>query len=153
MTTETNEIVWRPTPEVAERSRIGRFMRAHGLASLEALQQRSVADPEWYWDAVVRDLGVRWSRPYDRVLDGSRGVAWPVWFPGGRLNFTDNCVDRHVDAGRGGKPAIVWEGDDGQSRTLTYTELAVEVNRLANALKALGVGEGDRVGVFLPMSP
>ena len=68
----------------------------------------------------MRDLGVRWSRPYERVLDGSRGVPWPVWFPGGRLNFTDNCVDRHVDAGRGAKPAIVWEGDDGQSRTLTY---------------------------------
>src|SRR4029077_2868787 len=106
-----------------------------------------------YWDAVVRDLGVRWSRPYDRVLDGSRGVEWPTWFPGGRLNFTDNCVDRHVDAGRGAKPAIIWEGDDGQSRTLTYAELAAEVNRLGKALKALGVGEGDRVGIFLPMSP
>ena len=61
MTTETNDIVWRPTPEVAERSRIGRFMRAHGIASLAELQPRSVADPEWYWDAVVRDLGVRWA--------------------------------------------------------------------------------------------
>ena len=119
MTTETSEIIWRPTPEHIERSRIARFMRAQGVASLGELQRRSVADPEWYWAAVVRDLGVRWSRPYERVLDGSRGPAWPVWFPGGRLNFTDNCVDRHVDAGRGGKPAIVWEGDDGQSRTLT----------------------------------
>ena len=153
MTTDTDGIVWRPTPEVIELSRIDRFMRAHGIATLDDLQRRSVADPEWYWDAVVRDLGVRWTTPYTRVLDGSRGVAWPHWFPGGRLNFTDNCVDRHVDAGRGGKPAIVWEGDDGQSRTLTYAELAVEVNRLANALKTLGVGEGDRVGVFLPMSP
>ena len=153
MTTDTGGIVWRPTPEVAERSRIARFMRAEGVASLAELQRRSIADPEWYWDAVVRDLGVRWSRPYQRVLDGSRGPAWPVWFPGGRLNYTDNCVDRHVAAGRGARPAIVWEGDDGQSRTLTYAELAAEVNRLANALKALGVGEGDRVGVFLPMSP
>jgi acetyl-CoA synthetase len=153
MTTDTDGIVWRPTAEVAEHSRIARFMRAEGVASLAELQQRSIADPEWYWDAVVRDLGVRWSRPYERVLDGSGGPAWPVWFPGGRLNYTDNCVDRHVDAGRGVRPAIVWEGDDGQSRTLTYAELAAEVNRLANALKALGVGEGDRVGVFLPMSP
>jgi len=153
MTTETSGIIWRPTPEHIERSRIARFMKAQGIATLEQLQTRSVADPEWYWDAVVRDLGVRWSRPYERVLDGSRGVAWPTWFPGGRLNFTDNCVDRHVDAGRGGKPAIIWEGDDGQSRTLTYAELAVEVNRLANALQTLGVGEGDRVGIFLPMSP
>src|SRR5438552_12837965 len=153
MTTERSEIVWRPTPEHLERSRIARFMKAHGLASLADVQRRSVADPEWYWDAVVRDLGVRWTAPYTRVLDASHGVPWPTWFPGGRLNFTDNCVDRHVDAGRGAKPAIVWEGDDGRTRTLTYAELAAEVNRLANALEALGVGEGDRVGVFLPMSP
>ena len=153
MTTAADGFVWRPTPEVAERSRIARFMRAHGIGTLAELQRRSVADLEWYWDAVVRDLGVRWTAPYTRVLDDSSGVAWPTWFPGGRLNLTDNCVDRHVDAGRGAKPAIVWEGDDGHSRTLTYAELAAEVNRLANALRALGVGEGDRVGIFLPMSP
>src|SRR6266446_3200128 len=147
------EIVWRPTKEYVERSRIGRFMRAHQIGSLEELQRRSIVDPEWYWDAVVRDLGVRWTRPYERVLDSARGIQWPRWFPGGLLNFADNCVDKNVDAGRGDKPAIIWEGDDGQSRTLTYRELAREVNRLANALTRLGVAEGDRVGVFLPMSP
>ena len=153
MTTETHGIAWRPTPEVAERSRIGRFMRAHEIATLAELQRRSIADLAWYWEAVEHDLGLRWTTPYTRVLDESRGVPWPIWFPGGRLNFTDNCLDRHVEAGRGAKPAVVWEGDDGQSRTLTYAELAAEVNRLANALRGLGVGEGDRVGIFLPMSP
>jgi len=148
-----SEIVWRPTREFAERSRIARFMRAQKIDSLGELQRRSVADPEWYWDAVVRDLGVRFTRPYTRVLDSSRGVQWPRWFPDGLLNFTDNCVDRNLDAGRGDQAAIIWEGDDGQSRTLTYRALAREVNRLANALRHLGVGEGDRVGVFLPMSP
>ena len=87
------------------------------------------------------------------MLDGSRGVPWARWFPGGRLNFADNCLDRHVEAGRGARPAIVWEGDGGESRTLTYAELLREVSRLANALTQLGVGEGDRVGIFLPMSP
>jgi len=149
----TESIVWRPSTKHLEQSRIARFMKVHGIATLEELQRRSMADLEWYWDAVVKDLGVRWTTPYARVLDDSRGIEWPTWFPGGRLNFTDNCVDRHVDAGRGAKPAIIWEGDDGQSRTLTYTELAAEVNRLANALQTLGVGEGDRVGIFLPMSP
>src|SRR5438477_271262 len=83
----------------------------------------------------------------------SSAKARPRWFPDGRLNFADNCLDRHLDAGRGGKPAIIWEGDDGASRTLTYAELTAEVNRLANALKALGIRAGDRVGIFLPMSP
>jgi acetyl-CoA synthetase len=153
MTTEPDGVAWRPTPDVVQRARIGRFMRAHGIATLAELQRRSVADLAWYWDAAVRDLGVRWTTPYVRVLDDSRGAPWPIWFPGGRLNLTDNCLDRHVDAGRGARPAVVWEGDDGQSRTLTYAELAAEVNRLANALQGLGVGEGDRVGIFLPMSP
>src|SRR6058998_1999861 len=151
--TGKSEIIWRPTPDYVERSRLARFMRSQRIGSLEELQRRSVEDPEWYWDAVVRDLGVRWTRPYTCVLDASRGIQWPRWFPGGLLNFTDNCVDKNLDAGRGDKPAIIWEGDDGQGRTLSYRELAHEVNRLANALKRLGVGEGDRVGVFLPMSP
>jgi acetyl-CoA synthetase len=147
-----DEIVWRPTPEVVERARITRFMRAHGLSSLAELQRRSVADTEWYWTAVVRDLGLRWLQPPTRVLDGARGPAWPAWFPGGRLNFTDNCIDRHLEAGRGEKPALIWEGDDGQGRALTYHDLGREVGRLANALQRLGVGQGDRVGIFLPMS-
>jgi acetyl-CoA synthetase len=149
----SDEIIWRPTPEVIERARITRLMRSLGVTTLEELQRRSVDDPEWYWNGVMKDLGLRWLTPYTKVLDGSRGPAWPTWFPGGRLNFTDNCIDRNIDAGRGRKPAIVWEGDDGQTRTLTYAELAREVNRLANALRALGIAEGDRVGIFLPMSP
>jgi acetyl-CoA synthetase len=147
------DIVWRPTPEVVERSRIGRFMRKHGVPSLEALQRRSIDDPEWFWDAAAKDFAIRWTRPYARVLDASRGVMWPRWFPEGRLNLADNCVDKHLDAGRGDQLAIIWEGDGGETRTLTYREVAREVGRLANALRRLGVGEGDRVGIFLPMSP
>src|SRR5205814_9630315 len=150
---DPTQIVWRPTPDVIEASRLTRLLRKLQVPSLEALQRRSVEEPEWYWDAVVRDLGIRWTQPYTRVLDDSRGVAWPRWFDGGLLNFTDNCVDRHIDAGRGAHPAVVWEGDDGQTRTLTYTELSREVNRLANALMSLGVHAGDRIGIFLPMSP
>jgi acetyl-CoA synthetase len=149
----SDEIIWRPTPEVIERARITRLMRALGVSTLEELQRRSVDDPEWYWNGVIKDLGLRWLTPYTKVLDAARGPAWPTWFAGGRLNFTDNCIDRNLDAGRGRQAAIIWEGDDGTTRTLTYTELAREVNRLANALRALGIAEGDRVGIFLPMSP
>src|SRR5262249_58894127 len=102
---------------------------------------------------VVDYLVTRFPTPFTRVLDGRRGPAWPRCFVDGRLNFADNCLDRHIQAGRGGKSAIVWEGDDGSTRTLTYAELAAEVGRLANALTALGVRTGDRVGIFLPMSP
>jgi acetyl-CoA synthetase len=149
----SGEVVWRPSAEQAERSRIAAFMRAHGIASVAELQRRSRDDPAWYWEAVERHLGVRWSRRYDRVLDVSRGVPWARWFPGGRLNFAENCLERQLDLGRADAPAIVAEGDDGAVRTLSYAELAREVGRLANGLRRLGVGRGDRVGLFLPMSP
>jgi acetyl-CoA synthetase len=148
-----DDVIWRPDPDTASRTRIARFMAGHGLGSLAALQKRSLDDPEWYWDAVSRDLGIRWTRPYTRVLDVSRGIAWPRWFEGGELNFAANCIDRHLDEGRRDKPAIVWEADGGETRALTYGDLAREVNRLANALRRLGVGRGDTVGIFLPMSP
>src|SRR5262245_14564078 len=147
------DIIWRPTPDVVERARLTRLMRATGVSSLAELQRRSVENAEWYWAAVVRDLGLRWMRPPSRVLDDSRGPAWPTWFPDGRVNLADNCLDRHLDAGRADAPALVWEADDGETRTLSYGELAGEVNRLANALARLGIADGDRVGVFLPMSP
>ena len=147
------EIAWRPAEDALERSRIGRFMREHGIQTLADLHRRSVADPAWYWAAVVRHLGVRFTRPYREVLDASRGLAWPRWFTGGLVNLSDNCLDRNLEAGRGEKLALSWEGDDGSTRAVTYAALALEVNRLANALRRLGVAAGDRVGVFLPMSP
>jgi acetyl-CoA synthetase len=146
-----SDIIWRPDPATAERTRIARLMRRHGLPSLEALQRRSVDDLEWYWNEVSQDLGWRWSTPYEKVADLSRGIQWPSWFPGGRTNLTDNCVDKHL-ARRGGQPAVISEAENGQSRTLTYAQLADEVGRLSNALKRLGVKAGDTVGVFLPMS-
>ncbi|HXJ80376.1 MAG TPA: AMP-binding protein, partial [Candidatus Methylomirabilis sp.] len=146
-----SDIIWRPDAAAAERTRIGRFMRRHGLSTLEALQRRSVEDLEWYWSEVSRDLDWRWSTPYEKVADLSRGIPWPRWFPGGRMNLTANCIDKHL-ARRAAEPAIISEAENGESRTLTYRQLADEVGRLANTLKRLGVKAGDTVGIFLPMS-
>ncbi|HEY5724337.1 MAG TPA: AMP-binding protein [Methylomirabilota bacterium] len=148
-----DEVVWRPDPATAARTRIARFMAAQGIDSLSTLQRRSIEDPEWYWDAVARDLGFVWSTPYTKVLDASRGIAWPSWFPGGAMNLTINAVDRHVQSGRGAKAAVVWESESGETITLSYATLGREVNRLANALRRLGLRANDTVGIFLPMSP
>lgn len=147
------DVLWRPDPDVARRTRIGRFMEQHRVGSLEELQRRSVEDPEWFWDAVSRDIGLAWTRPYTRVLDDSRGPAWPRWFPGGELNLAAACVDRHLTTPRRGKPALLWHSEGGEVRSLTYEALAREVNRLANALRSLGIGPGDTVGLFMPMCP
>ena len=148
-----NPYAWRPTREVAERSNVGRFMRRHGIADYHELVRRSTGDVGWFWDAVVRDLGIEFDRPYDRVFDDSRGIAWTTWFPGGRVNVARNCVERHARSHRRGQAAVVWEGEDGSVRRWTYGELDEQTSRFANALRSLGVEKGDRVGLFLPMIP
>jgi acetyl-CoA synthetase len=148
---DSTEIIWRPDPETASRTRIARFMQQHGLPSIEALQRRSVEELAWYWDAVCHDLEWLWSTPYQQVVDTSQGIQWPRWFVGGQTNLTTNCVDKHLLSARRDAVAIISEAEDGTVRTLTYAELAQEVGRLANALRRLGVNANDTVGVFLPM--
>jgi acetyl-CoA synthetase len=147
------ELAWRPTPEYVENANVTRLMRAHGVESIGDLRRRSVEDMEWFWDAVVEDLGIEFTTPYERVLDSSDGPAWSKWFIGGRVNLTHNCVDRHVASGRGDHLAVIGEGEDGTVRLLTYAELAREVDAIAAGLRELGIGKGDPVAVFMPMVP
>ncbi len=147
------DIAWRPSPAYLERNRLRRFMARHDIASVAELVDRSAADIAWFWDAVVQDLDLEWFQPYTAVVDLSRGVEWPRWFPGGRYNYVHDAVDKHAARLRPQATALIWEGEDGAVTTLTYAELAAQVNQAANALKALGLGKGDRVGVFMPMVP
>jgi acetyl-CoA synthetase len=147
------DVLWEPTPEVVRHSRLRRFMDAHGIEGLDELQRRSTADPEWFWGAVADDLGLRFREPYERVLDVSEGVEWARWWRGGRMNIAESCLDRWLDGPEAGATAVVWEGEEGGVRRLTYRELGDESGRLANALRRLGVGPGDRVAVFMPLVP
>ncbi len=146
-------IAWEPDDAYRERSRLRRFMARHGIGTYDELLTRATDDPGWYWGAVAAELELVWSRPYERVLDLSRGAPWAEWFTGGGFNYVTTALDRHVEIGRGGEIALIWEGDNGEVRRLTFGELQTETNRLSNALRDLGVGRGDRVGVFLPMLP
>jgi acetyl-CoA synthetase len=143
------EVVWRPDQETLERANVVRLMRRHGLETYRELVARSVADPEWFWPAVVEDLGLEFSEPWQQVVDRSRGREWATWFVGGKLNIAWNCVHRH----RGQRVAAVFRGEDGARRELTYAELSEAVTRLAERLVELGVEPGDRVAIYLPMSP
>ncbi|MCZ2113262.1 MAG: AMP-binding protein [Anaerolineae bacterium] len=148
------EIVWRPTPDYIERSHLTRFMRLHNIASYDELQERSTSDIAWFTDAILKYLDIRFRVPYSQVVDLSDGIEWPRWCVGGRLNIVDNCVDKWAaDPQARDRPAVVWEGEEGATRTLTYGDLAVEVNRCANALRSLGLGKGDAMGLFMPMTP
>ncbi len=148
------EYLWSPTPDVVERANVTRFMRRHGIADHRDLVARSTADIEWFWSAVLEDLDIAFLRPHETILDSSRGIAWCRWFVGGSINLAHQCLDRHaLSPTRRDHLAIVWEGEDGSVRRLTYAELHAESCRLANGLRNLGIKQGDRVGLFLPMIP
>jgi acetyl-CoA synthetase len=143
---------WTPDERYTQHARVGQFMRAHGIDSYEDLVTRSQADIEWFWDAIVSHLGIEFSKPYREVLDTQGGIEWPLWFSGGQINLAQNTVDRWARESPEAR-AIVWEGEDGRSETLSYRRLREEVDAFAAGLKRLGIGKGDAVGIYMPMIP
>jgi acetyl-CoA synthetase len=135
--------VFEPPAAFAQKARIG------SLAEYEALHAESLADPDTFWAREASELS--WRKSWDSVLEWDCPHA--KWFSGGRLNISENCLDRHLQGPRRDKPAIVWEGEPGDKRTLTYAELHAEVCRFANVLRRHGVGAGDRVLLYLPLVP
>jgi acetyl-CoA synthetase len=135
--------VFPPPPEFAAQAHI------KSLAEYEALYKQSIDDPEAFWAKAAGELD--WFKRWDKVLEGSFPSA--KWFTGGKLNLSYNCVDRHALGARARKTALIWEGEPGEVRRLTYAELHVEVQKFANALKSLGIQKGDRVAVYMGMTP
>ncbi|MBI5410381.1 MAG: acetate--CoA ligase [Nitrospirae bacterium] len=115
----------------------------------EADYRRSIADPETFWDKIAKELD--WFSPWTKVLEWN--YPWAKWFVGATCNISYNCLDRHVKTWRKNKVAVIWVGEQGEERVFTYGELFRQVNRCANALKALGLQKGDRVTIYLPKVP
>jgi acetyl-CoA synthetase len=135
--------VFPPPPEFAAKAHV------KSLEEYEALYRRSVEDPESYWAEVASEL--HWFNPWTQVLDWN--LPWAKWFVGGKINLCYNCVDRHALSGRKDKVAILWEGEPGEVRKLTFGDLHIEVQKFANVLKGLGIKKGDRVAVYMGMAP
>src|SRR5215207_11478527 len=123
--------------------------RRHAHVSSPELYDEADRDPEKFLAEMARSL--EWSRPWDSVLEWKPPHA--KWFVGGRLNASVNCLDRHVRTARRNKAALIFEGEPGDRRTLTYWDLYIDVNKFANVLKRLGVRRGDRVGIYMPLIP
>lgn len=150
---ECDSIIWEPSEEMRLLSYVYPLMKRLGVTSISALRQKSIEDIGLFWDVVMQDLGIEWFRPYTRVLDSTLGIAWTRWFLDGKINIVHNCVDRHLKTGQANEIALLWEGDDGTTRSLTYRQFSDEIGRAANAIKSLGVGQGDSVGILMPMVP
>lgn len=149
----TSEIVWVPSNDLVEHSNVKRFMDKHNVRTYRELLDWSVEDNEWFWDAALKDLGVEWYKPYRKILDTSEGVPWAKWFIGGKINISHNCLDRHAKSSRRNKVACMWESDDGAVRKMTYWDLYMDANKVANAIEEHGVRKGEVVGLYMPMVP
>jgi len=135
--------VFAPPAEFAAKAHV------KSLEQYEAMYQRSVEDPSLFWAEAAREL--EWFTPWTRVMQGE--AAQTKWFVGGKLNLSHNCVDRHALGARKDKVALLWEGEPGEVRKITYGELHGQVQRFANVLKGLGIKRGDRVAVYMGMCP
>ncbi len=133
--------VFAPSPEFSARS------RCKSLDEYRTLYDQSVNDPETFWANVAKEL--HWFEPWTKVLEWKEPHA--KWFVGGKTNLSYNCLDRHLDGPTANKTAYIWEGEPGDTRTLTYRELHREVCKFANVLKARGIRKGDRVCIYMPM--
>jgi acetyl-CoA synthetase len=142
--------IWQPTEEWTRSTNVWRFIERLGLPSREEFLRFSTAEPEKFWDELVREIRMDWFEPYHQVLDTSRGVEWARWFTGGRLNIVHNCLDRHITRSN---PAILWESENGATQELSFADLNARVHALARHLQSLGLNPGDRVALCMPMTP
>ena len=147
------EFVWHPPPDLIAQSNLQQFIKKHGLGSYNELMRRSTTDIAWFWDAVLRDLDIQFYEPYSRVVDLSEGKPWARWCVGGEMNIVHNMLDKYAGTEVDDRLAIKSETEDGTARTFTYKELREQTNKMAAALRSLGLGKGDVIGVFMPMVP
>ncbi|MFK7768566.1 MAG: acetate--CoA ligase [Mariniblastus sp.] len=136
--------VFPPPAEFSSNAAIG------SVEQYQKLYDHAKNDPEGFWDEIARKE-LHWFEPYTSVLEGSATDV--KWFVGGKTNISHNCLDANIEAGNGDRTAIIWEGEPGDQRTLTYKELHSEVCKFANVLKGLGVGIDDVVSIYMPMTP
>ena len=135
--------VFPPPPDFAASARV------KSMDEYESLYAEAAGDPEAFWAKQAEDL--HWFKKWDTVLEWNEPFA--KWFVGGKLNIAYNCLDRHLTTWRRNKAAIIWEGETGEIKTITYAQLHAEVSRFANVLKKLGVQKGDRVALYMPLIP
>jgi len=147
------QFVWHPTLELIAQSNLQRFIDKHALGSYGELMRRSTTDIPWFWDTVLRDLDIRFYKPYSQVLDLTEGKPWARWCVDGEMNIVHNLLDKYAGTEIDNRLAIKSEIEDGTTRTVTYKELREQVDEMGGALHRLGLGKGDAIGVFMPMVP
>lgn len=150
---ENQPIAWRPSPEVIERAQLTKFMNQVGVSNFDELYQYSIENVEQFTAEVLKFLDIKFDPPYKKLLDTSNGIEFPNWLDGAGLNITEMCLDRWQTDEMRDQPAIIWEGETGEVREISYKELLETVEWFSAGLRSYGFGKGDAIGIFLPMIP
>ena len=150
---DDQQIAWEPAQDVVEKARLTKFMRQIGVSGWDELYQKSIEDVEIFTAEVLKFLNIKFDPPYKKLLDTSQGIEWSKWCVGGGLNITEMCLDRWQTDEMKDEPAVIWEGEEGESETLSYSELLNRVENCAKGLLEHGLKKGDAVGIHLPMIP
>lgn len=140
-------VIWKPYGEYL-KSRVAEFCRFFEVQDINELRKRSVQDIEIFWKKVDEFLELKWKKKYTKVLDTSEGIEFAKWFYDGKINLSENCTKLNNSF-----TALIWEGEEGKSLKITYSELLSLTAKIAGGLKRLGVKKGDRVGLFMPLTP
>jgi acyl-coenzyme A synthetase/AMP-(fatty) acid ligase/REP element-mobilizing transposase RayT len=148
---EDQPIAWTPTPEVIERAQLTKFMKQVGLSTWDELYEFSIRDVEKFTEEVLKFLDIKFDPPYEKLLDTSNGVEMPTWLCEGGLNITDMCLDRWQTDEMKDQLALIAENEDDEPQELTFGELLQEVEEVSEGLRLLGFGQGDAIGIHLPM--
>lgn len=147
------DMVWKPSRAQMVESNLYQFYKRNGFATLAEFMKKSTDDIAWFWETMLRALDIQFYEPYSQIVDLSRGIPFPKWCVGGKMNIVHNCLDKYIGTEQESRIAVKWEGEEAATRELSYKQLHREVTSVANGLRALGLKKGDAIGVFMPMTP
>lgn len=151
---EHQSVAWTPTQEVIEKAQLTKFMQQVGAKTFDEVYQYSIDNVEKFTEEVLKFLDIKFNPPYEKLLDTSDGIEWSKWCIGGGLNISEMCVDRWANNDETkDQPAVIWEGEEGEVKQLSYSELLHQVAVCAAGLRANGLTKGDAIGIHLPMIP
>ncbi len=144
------EIVWQPSKELIENSKLTKFIRHCKLKNYDGLEKKSFSDPGWLWDNVIKFSDLKFYKPYSKILDESKGIPWTKWCVGGKTNIVLNCIDRHKDKEFFKNTFIFAEREDGKQSSITYEEFDKQISKVGNTLKINGFKKGDVIALYMP---
>ena len=146
----SKEIIWQPSKEQIENSKLTKFIQHCKLKNYDELEKKSFSDPGWLWDNVIKFSDLKFYKPYSKILDESKGTPWTRWCIGGKTNIVLNCIDRHKDKEFFKNTFIFAEREDGKESSITYEEFDKQISKVGNTLKINGFKKGDVIALYMP---